>query len=51
MYKFLFSPTSQLLPIEQIRDKLKQSLLPLLRCSALFYHYLTGISWPLETGK
>lgn len=45
------SPSVQLLSIEEIRDKLKQSLLPLLRCTALFYHHLTGTSWPAESGK
>ncbi len=47
---FVFRPPSnQLLSIEIIRDKLKQSLLPLLRCAALFYHHLTGTSWPGES--
>ncbi|CAF4777803.1 unnamed protein product, partial [Rotaria sp. Silwood1] len=44
------SSSVQLLSLDEIRDKLKQSLLPLLRCTALFYHYLTGTSWPTETG-
>ncbi|CAF4308834.1 unnamed protein product, partial [Rotaria sp. Silwood2] len=44
------SPSAQLLSLEEIRDKLKESLLPLLRCTALFYRYLTGISWPVESG-
>jgi len=51
---FFFSPSSpanQLLSLEEIRDKLKQSLLPLLRCAALFYHHLTGTSWSGESGK
>ncbi|CAF3756931.1 unnamed protein product [Rotaria socialis] len=46
------SPSSLalLLPIEEIRDKLKLSLFPLLRCTALFYHHLTGTPWPSESG-
>ncbi|CAF1204742.1 unnamed protein product [Rotaria sordida] len=44
------SSSIQLLSLDEIRDKLKQSLLPLLRCTALFYHHLTGISWPGESG-
>ena len=45
------SSNSQLLPIEEIREKLKHSLLPLLRCAALFYHNLTGMPWPVDTGR
>ncbi|CAF1488990.1 unnamed protein product, partial [Adineta steineri] len=44
------SSSTNLLSPEEIRDKLKQSVLPLLRCSALFYHHLTGTSWPVESG-
>ncbi|UJR10060.1 hypothetical protein I4U23_014282 [Adineta vaga] len=43
------SSSNQMLSLEIICDKLKQSVLPLLRCSALFYHHLTGTSWPIET--
>lgn len=51
MCLFRSSSSHQLLPIESIRDKLKVSLLPLLRCAALFYHHLTGTAWPGESGK
>ncbi|CAF4446418.1 unnamed protein product, partial [Adineta steineri] len=44
------SSSTNLLSQEEIRDKLKQSVPPLLRCSALFYHHLTGTSWPVESG-
>ncbi|CAF0909766.1 unnamed protein product [Adineta ricciae] len=43
------SSSTQILSPERIRNKLKQSLLPLLRCSALFYHQITGTAWPAET--
>lgn len=45
------SSISQLLSIEEIQEKLKHSLLPLLRCAALFYHNLTGMSWPVDIGE
>lgn len=45
------SSSNQLLSFEAIRDKLKISLLPLLRCAALFYHHLTDTTWPGESGK
>ena len=40
--------TQEMLSREEILYKLKQSVLPLLRCSTLFYHSLTGVSWPIE---
>ena len=36
--------------LDEIRAKLRRSLLPLLRCAALFYHHLTDVKWPAESG-
>jgi len=43
------SSKERLLPIEVIREKLRQSILPLLRSAALFYRHLTGVEWPVES--
>ena len=50
-FVFFRSSSNQFLSLEDIREKLKISALPLLRCAALFYHHLTGTSWPGESGK
>ncbi|CAF1066177.1 unnamed protein product, partial [Didymodactylos carnosus] len=43
------TPSQRLLSGRALCEKLKLALLPLLRCSALFYHHLTDTAWPTVT--